>query len=149
MLNPSVDDLLRGVADALAAVADRLPPGPEKDQVTIAVGMIRRIARTLPGLVPALQADTHALARAVVALGAGGSQPTSEMVDALALVRRMPAEPLPTLDELTAANLTLRSAVAALAERDDLTAADDARLRAELAALAAREAALRLSPWER
>lgn len=153
MLNPSVVDLLRGVADALAAtVADRLPAGPEKDQVTTAVAVVRRVARALPTLVPAIQADTQALASAVVALagsaGDGDVRPAPEVVEALALVARLPAEPLPALDELVGANLALRSALAAFADRDGLAPAVDAALRAELAALAAREAALRLSPWE-
>ena len=150
MLNPSVVDLLRGVADGLAAtVADRLPAGPEKDQVTTAVAMIRRVARALPALVPAVQADAQALAAAVAALArADGVSPAPEVVEALALVERLPAEPLPTLDGLIAADLALRSALAAFAGRDDLTPEVDAALRAELAALAARDAALRLSPWE-
>lgn len=153
MLNPSVVDLLSGVAEALSAeVAVRLPPGPELDQVNAAVGIIRRVARTLPDLVPRLAEDTAALARALAGPAGGGSasvEASPEVADAVALVSRLPPGRLPTLSELTEANLALRGALAAIAQRDDLPAAQDAALRAELAALAEREAALRLSPWER
>lgn len=150
MLNPSVVDLLRGVANSLAVtVAERLPIGPERDQVKAAVAILRRIAGALPGLTAALQADIRALADAVTILDAatGPAARTPDVADALTLADRMPPAP-PSLDELLAADLALRTALAAFAERTDLAPDVDAALRAELAALAARDVALGLSPWE-
>jgi hypothetical protein len=61
-----VDELLAGVADALAeTVLATLPEGPEREQVRSAVGLLRRVARALPTLVPRLEEDTICLARAV------------------------------------------------------------------------------------
>ncbi len=156
MLNPSVIDLLAGVADALAAtVADELPSGPQRDQVRAAVAIIRRVARALPTLAPALQEDTQALAAGLRDLAAlagpltGAAVARTEVADALAVADSLPDTPLPSLDQLMAANLVLRAELAGLAERPDLTPTVDAALRDQLAALASREAALRLSPWER
>jgi hypothetical protein len=139
------------VADTLATtVADNLPPGPERDQVRAAAAILRRVAGALPGLAVALETDVRALAQALTVLDAatGAVVRTAAVAQALALADGLPVSPPPDLDALTAADLALRTALAALAERSDLGVAADATLRAALSALAARDAALGLSPWD-
>ena len=148
MLNPSLADLLRGVADALHRdVLGELPPGPARDQVLSAIGITRRVARALPQLTPYLQQDSQDLAATLRRLP--GPADDEGLASALATVDGLPLSPLPGLDALGAANLVLREAVARTAEDPALDQEDDARLRALLGRMQAREAALRLSPWER
>ena len=169
MLNPSVVDLLSGVADALAdTVLADIGPGPAADQVQAAVGVLRRVARALPGITPYLQQDTQDLAaslRDVWAAGAGAAEPRpgageprpgagepkldEGLSAALATADALPVAPLPTLEALTAANLRLREALADVAAGPALDPGADRALRALLERMTAREAALRLSPWER
>lgn len=145
MLRPSVDELLAGVADALAeTVAAALPEGPERDQVRAAVGVLRRVSRLLPTLVPRLEEDTIALARAVRDVG---GEPTGEVGAALALADALVVAP--PLDDLRAANLALRAELARLVTAVEPGSAADGTLRRHLGELVEREAALRLSPWER
>lgn len=152
MLNPSVVELVAGVADALeSTVVAELEAGPARDQVVGAVAILRRVARTLPTLGPALAADVVALTAALDRLGVLGDRtdPPSALAGAVALADRLAGSPPPPLDELVAAGLALRAELAAVAGRAGLDEDTDAVLRAELDALAARDAALRLSPWER
>ena len=157
MLRPSLDELLAGMADALAAtVLPALAPGPARDELQAAIALTRRVARAVPHLAPWLHADTVDLARSLPPLwtGAGAAEPhEGPVADALALARSLPASPPPPATELAAANLTLREAAAELAGRLAGEAGGDAGdaaegLRALLARLAQREAdELRLSPW--
>lgn len=142
-----MDELVAGVADALAeTVAAALPEGPERDQVRGAVGILRRVARTLPTLVPRLEADTIAVAAAVREVG-GGAAAGGEVAAALAFADGLVEGP--ALDDLTAANLALRAELARLAAAVAPGSPAEAALVGHLQALAEREAALRLSPWER
>lgn len=146
MLRPSADELLVGVADALAeTVAAALPEGPKRDEVRAAVGVLRRLARALPTLVPRLEEDTIALARAV--RDVGGSAVPADVVEALALADALVVAP--GLDELRTANLALRGELARLATEVAPGSDADGSLRRHLRQLVEREAALRLSPWER
>ena len=148
MLRPSVDELLAGVADALAdTVVPALPDGPERDQVRGAVGILRRVARTLPTLAPRLEEDTIALARAVRELGGGREGAGPEVGAALDFAEALVMGP--ALDELARANLALRAELARLAAAVEAGSPLEAALVGHLQALAEREAALRLSPWER
>lgn len=141
MLDPSVVDLLNGVATALRdEVLDELEPGPARDQVRDAVAVIRRVARALPGLTAHLVDDIADLAETVEALGETAPPEVSALPD------RGSALGLETLTEL---DLALRGQLAELAERDDLDPEAERRLRAVLIRMTERESALRLSPWER
>lgn len=155
MLNPSLEELLAGMADGLAAtVLPELAPGPARDELLAAIALTRRVARAVPRLGPYLHADTADLAATLPRLWAtlGLDEPADGPVaDALALARSLPPEPPPPATELAAADLALRGAAADLAAR--LAADGDqpdatAELRALLERLAGREAGeLRLSPW--
>ncbi|MEZ5410413.1 MAG: hypothetical protein R2761_20445 [Acidimicrobiales bacterium] len=155
MLNPSVDELLAGMADGLAAtVLPALPPGPARDELLAAIALTRRVARAVPRLAPFLHADTADLAATLPRLWAalGLDEPAAGPVaDALALARSLPPEPPPSATALAAADLALREAAADLATRLAGGAGPPdagAELRALLERLAAREAGeLRLSPW--
>lgn len=147
MLNPSVIDLLGGVADGLRAeVVDALEPGPARDQVTAAIAIVRRVARALPGLVPYLMTDIADLQATLAVLGAPSDSATSTRPD--------PATD--GLEVLIAFDLALRDRLAALVESDGGVDGgvdgDGSRRRVLLDALARmteRDAGLRLSPWER
>ncbi|MDH4364887.1 MAG: hypothetical protein OEY70_12495 [Acidimicrobiia bacterium] len=155
MLNPSLEDLLAGMADGLAAtVLPELAPGPARDELVAAIALTRRVARAVPRLAPFLHADSADLAATLRRLWAalGLDEPADGPVaDALALARSLPPEPPPSATELAAADLALRAAAADLAaglagDADPPEAA--AELRSLLERLAAREAGeLRLSPW--
>ncbi len=155
MLNPSLDELLAGMADGLAAtVLPALRPGPARDELLAAIALTRRVARAVPQLGSYLHADTADLAATLSNLWAalGLDEPTDGPVaDALALARSLPPEPPPAATELAAADLVLRGAAAELAVRLAADAGPPdaaADLRALLERLAAREAGeLRLSPW--
>ncbi|MFN0029881.1 MAG: hypothetical protein ACKV2O_22225 [Acidimicrobiales bacterium] len=186
--------LLEGIADALAAdVAPALASGPAADQLAAAVGMLRRIARTLPGLPAYLLEDLAELRSALVDAvaaespgrplpdpgfvgvgpagvgsadpGLGGAAAGDEAqvrvppaADAfttpptaafggldLALVAALPPT-LPALDTLIGWDLQLRDV---LADRCRVAAGGDQDALELLGSLNRREAALRLSPWER
>ena len=140
MLDPSVVDLLNGVAAALRDdVLGELEPGPARDQVRNAAALVRRVARALPGLTAYLVDDIADLAASVEALG--GTVPPG--VDALP--RHGGALGLESLTEL---DLDLRGRLAAIVEQTDLDAGAERRLREALGRITEREAALRLSPWE-
>lgn len=153
MLNPSLHELLAGMADGLAAtVLPELAPGPARDELLAAIALTRRVARAVPRLGPYLHADTADLAATLPRLWAalGVDEPTDGPVaDALALARSLPPEAPPPATELAAANLALRAAAAELSAPLAGGAAPAAgELRSLLERLAAREAAeLRLSPW--
>ena len=142
MLNPSVIDLLVGVADGLRAeVLEVLEPGPARDQVTAAIAIVRRVARALPGLVPYLLADIDDLQATLALLGVPP--------DAAA---PRPDPGTDGLDVLIAFDLTLRGRLAALAEPDgalELGAPERRILIDLLGRMTERDAGLRLSPWER
>jgi hypothetical protein len=141
MLNPSIVELLDGVAAALRnEVVEELPPGPAQDQVRDAVAVIRRVARAIPNLTPYLITDIVDVAATIEALGGGHSA----AVDALP-----PSGDGLDLESLTTQALQLRGQLAAIAERDDLDPEAEERLQLALARLTEREASLRLSPWER
>lgn len=141
MLNPSVIDLLQGVATALSNdVSDALPAGPARDQLHAAIAIIRRVARALPSLTPYLVADIADLAATLDALRAG--QPND---DTLVL----PDAGIAPLDALIRFDLELRSRLAEIADDNELDQEGNRLLRAALGRLADREAALRLSPWGR
>ena len=141
MLNPSVVDLLTGVSDTLAGdVLGELAPGPARDELRAAITMVRKVARALDQLMPYLLEDIADLAQTLERLGEHAS------ADALALP---PASTVPGLAELTALDLEMREALAAVAERTDSSAEAEAILHAVLSRLTEREASLRLSPWER
>lgn len=155
MLNPSLDELLAGMADRLAAtVLPELAPGPARDELLAAIALTRRVARAVPRLGSYLHADTADLAATLPRLWAalGLAEPVEGPVaDALALARSLLPEVPPTATDLAATDLALRGAAAELADRlagADGPAAAAAELRALLDRLAAREAGeLRLSPW--
>lgn len=157
MLNPSVDQLLAGMADALArTVLPELPPGPARDELQAAIALTRRLARAVPQLGPYLHADLADLAEGLTRLWAatGRTEPTDGPVaDALALARSLPPGPPPTTTELTTADLALRGALADVATPIAGSAAeggDDGGLLDLLTRLTHREAdQLRLSPWTR
>ncbi len=129
-------ELLTGVADALAAdVADELPDGPVREQVRAAVAILRRVARTLPGYTAYVLTDIADLRATLAALGAG--EPDPELSAAS------------ELDVLITEDLRLRQRLAELTESMSLAGERDRHLRAALARLTEREAALRQSPWER
>jgi hypothetical protein len=140
MLNPSVVDLLNGVAAALRDdVLGELEPGPAQEQVRSAVALLRRVARALPGLTTYLVDDIADLAATVDALD--GTVPPA--VDSL------PRHGAPLgLASLTELDLELRSRLAAIAQREDLDPDSDRRPSEALGRITEREAALRLSPWE-
>lgn len=141
MLDPSVVDLLNGVAAALRDdVLGELDPGPAQDQVRDAIAVIRRVARALPGLTSYLVEDIADLAETVESLG--GTSPPG--VEALPDHGRALG-----LESLTELDLALRNRLAVLAEDGDLDADSDRRLRDALDRINEREAGLRLSPWER
>ena len=143
MLNPSVIDLLVGVADGMRAeVLDAVEPGPARDQVTAAIGIVRRVARALTGLVPYLMADI------------GDLQATLGLLDGPldAATATCPDPATEGLDALIAFDLALRDRLAALAEPGgavDLGAAERRILLDALGRMTERDAGLRLSPWER
>lgn len=155
MLNPSLDELLAGMADGLAAtVLPELAPGPARDELLAAIALTRRVARAVPRLGPYLHTDTADLAATLPRLWAavGLDEPADGPVaDALALARSLPPDPPPAATELAAADLALRAAAADLSAQLAGGAGPvdvAAELRALLERLAAREAAeLRLSPW--
>jgi len=146
VLNPSVIDLLLGVADGLQAeVLDTLEPGPARDQVAAAVAIVRRIARALPGLTPYVLADLADVG-AVVAELQGRTDPVAPVVPVA------PAVPDPAvtgLDELFALAAARRAELAALVDAGGLDERAEALVRAAVARLTERDASLRLSPWER
>lgn len=150
MLNPSVIDLLVGVADGLQAeVLDELPAGPARDQVQAAIAIVRRVARALPGLVPYLEADIADLRATLEELAAldGGAAPDG---GAPPDDGRTPREGRSaSLDVLLAESRGLRERLADHIEGGELGAAADATVRAALARLTERDRGLRLSPWER
>ncbi len=140
MLNPSVIDLLVGVADGLRAeVLDALEPGPARDQVSAAIGIVRRVARALPALVPYLVEDIADIGACLAQLGVLGLHEPIESPDPLTQ----------HLDAVIAWDLQLRDRLAAVAREAELD--DTARriLLATLGRMTERDAALRLSPWER
>lgn len=148
MLNPSVIDLLVGVADGLRAeVLEVVEPGPARDQVTAAIAIVRRVARALPGLVPYLVADIDDLQATLALLGVPP--------DATTATRPDPGTD--GLDVLIAFDLALRDRLAALAEPDgaselgapELGAPERRILIDLLGRMTERDAGLRLSPWER
>ena len=140
MLNPSVIDLLTGVAEALAAdVAEALPAGPARDQLTTGIAIIRRVARALPLMTPYLLEDIADLSATLELLDARESEAAPEP---------LPQRVAP-LDELIRTDLALRARLAELADAADLGSEADRHLRAALQRLADREATLRLSPWGR
>lgn len=154
MLNPGPSQLLTGVADALGAtVMDELAPGPAREQLQAAIGILRRVARALPQLGPYLQADSRDLAMTLRQLAQHtdeGVPPDGEVAEALAVTDALGSVTWPTLDELVAVNLCLRQAVADLAAgAGSVAGPSDAALRALLGRMTEREVDLRLSPWER
>ena len=137
MLNPSVIDLLVGVADGLQAeVLDALDPGPARDQVVAAVAIVRRVARALPGLTPYLLADIADVGATLAELTGDPPPPA-------------PDPAIAGLDELLAVARDRRDALAAVIDGGGLDDRSDAVVRAAVARLTERDAALRLSPWER
>lgn len=140
MLNPGPADLLAGLADALAAtVLPELAEGPARDQLSAAIAIVRKAARALPGFAAYLHEDIADLVTSLAELGAPA--------ELLAAARALPPT-TPSLDELTAIDLALRTW---LAEQAGGELSDDAErtMVALLGRLTEREAALRLSPWER
>jgi hypothetical protein len=119
MLNPSIDQLLAGMADALArTVLPELPTGPARAELQAAIALTRRLARAVPQLGPYLHTDTVDLAHGLTELWAalGRPEPTEgPAADALVLARSLPATPPPDAIALTAADLALRQALADLA----------------------------------
>jgi hypothetical protein len=155
MLRPSPADLLMGVADALAAtVLPELEVGPAREQVQAAIGITRRVARALPHLASYLLEDNADLAATLRRLLGAAPQTSVDAGDQLTTSVLVTAEAmpplLPALDDLAAVNLQLREA---LARYSDGPALLDERshelLQMLLGRMTAREAALRLSPWER
>lgn len=146
MLNPSPAELLRGTADSLTEVAEGLPVGLARDQLQAAIGLIRKVARALPALHPYLLADIDDLVATLAAL----KLPKGSVAEFAELISRTADLPttVPTLDELTIIDLQLREVAAAVAATV-LNQSTDATLVALLKRLTEREAALRLSPWER
>lgn len=148
MLTPGPAELLAGVADALATtVLPDLADGPARDQLHAAIAIIRKTARALPGFAMYLHEDIADLAESLAGLGAPA--------ELLATARALPPTS-PSLDELAAIDLALRTWLAGRAAESagDQTAtpvSGDAQhtMVALLARLTEREAALRLSPWER
>jgi hypothetical protein len=158
MLNPSVDQLMSGMADALATlVLPELAPGPARDELQAAIALTRRLARAVPQLGPYLHTDIADLAATLTSLWSmlGINQPDQDpAAEAVNRALALPATPPPTTTELTALNLTLRQAVADLVGQprsmvgNRHRADTDVALRALLQRLAEREAdQLRLSPW--
>lgn len=161
MLRPSPADLLMGVADALTAtVLPELEAGPARDQVQAAIGITRRVARALPHLTSYLLEDNADLAATLRRLRESARPPSANADERLAetaLIAEtalMAAEGMPpsvpTLDDLAAMNLQLREALARYSAGPALL--DHAALellQMVLGRMTAREAALRLSPWER
>ncbi len=140
MLTPGPAEMLAGVADALATtVLPDLAYGPARDQLHAAIAIIRKTARALPGFATYLHEDIADLAATLPQLGAPD--------ELLAAARALPPT-TPSLDELAAIDLALRTW---LAERATGELSDDAEptMVALLGRLTEREAALRLSPWER
>lgn len=154
MLNPSVIDLLVGVADALHAdVTPELGPGPARDQLQAAVAILRRVARALPQLPAYLLEDIAELTETLRNLGA----PLPPLPDAVIGQGALPAT-MVSLDVLIAHDLALRAGLAELIETEpspatapdpEEAAARQERLRLVLVGLNQREAGLRLSPWGR
>jgi hypothetical protein len=141
MLNPSIVDLLNGVAATLRTeVLVELEPGPARDQVRDAVALIRRVARAVPGLTAHLVTDIADLADTVEALGGTVPPEVGALPDRGAVL---------DLETLTGLDLALREQLAVMADRDDLDPEAERRLRGALSRITERESALRLSPWER
>jgi hypothetical protein len=137
VLNPSVIDLLVGVADGLQAeVLDTIEAGPARDQVAAAVAIVRRVARALPGVTPYVLAD---LADVGAVLADLTGEPTAPLPDPATV----------GLDELFALARDRRATLASLIDERGLDERSDAVVRAALARLTERDASLRLSPWER
>jgi len=137
VLNPSPVELLVGVADGLRAeVLDALEPGPAREQLQNAIAMLRRIARALPGLVPYLVADMTDVAATLEALGEPGPH-------------LLPDPSVAPLEELVTAASALRDRLAERIDAGGLDPDQERLVRDALARLTGREAALRLSPWQR
>lgn len=176
MLNPSPMQLLTGLADALAAdVGPALPSGPAAEQLTGAVAMLRRIARSLEDFPAYLLEDLAELSAALQTPAPPFNPPSNppsmadeSMADPLLsrsdsppsgasggsgvsglsdaeVLAALPAT-LPGLGTLIAWDLQLR---AALADRCRAAPAEQGALLDLLRSLNRREATLRLSPWER
>lgn len=144
MLNPSVVDLLTGVADALEAdVLGELEAGPAREQLQAAIAIVRRVARTLPGYTASLLEDIEDLRATLDELGLEIDGELGAGDERVERDGRVP------LDVLLAEDLRLRATLAAAIESAPLDGAADAALRVALARLNEREAALRQSPWER
>lgn len=141
MLNPSVVELLVGVAETLDAdVVGELPPGVARDQLQAGVAIIKRVARALPMLTPYLLEDIADLVTTLDALGVPA--PTEA-------VSLPPSSAALSLTELFRVDLDLRETLATLADTDGLDGERAEVLRAALGRLAEREVTLRLSPWGR
>jgi hypothetical protein len=140
-------DLLQGVADALSAsVLPELSPGPARDQVQAAIGVIRRATRSLGGYRQFLHDDIGDLATTLAGLVTPAAAGT--LGPLLARAAELPPS-VPSLADLVALDLALREAVADLAGSPGLTAAQEHAIVPLLTRMTDREAALRLSPWER
>jgi hypothetical protein len=161
VLNPTPIELLGQVADTLAAtVLPELDAGPARDELHAGIAMIRRIARCLPLYRQFLHDDIADMAAALRAMPSDAAGPAGQAAPAGGglgeLVDRAGAL-APTVEpiaELVALDLDLRAAVADLAPLAALAAlaADPGAtpsLVPLLARMTEREAALRLSPWER
>lgn len=142
MINPTIDQLLEGVATSLHEnVLPDLPAGGARNQLVAAIAVIRRAA-AVGALVPhSLWEDNLDIASVLreIAPPLGLDAPTTPTA----------AEP-PSLDELRQVNLDLQQRLVAAHQRARVDAAADApraALRALYGRMLARDAQINTSSW--
>jgi hypothetical protein len=74
MLNPSLSELLRGVAEALEKdILGKLEAPADGAQLAAAIDILRRVATAIPQITPASLADSRDIAETLLQLSEGGS----------------------------------------------------------------------------
>ena len=142
MINPTIDELLRGVAESLHdTVLPDLPVGAARNQLVAAIAIVRRAAAVGEHVPRYLWEDNRDIASVLseVAPSLGLDAPAAPML----------AEP-PSLHQLRQVNLDLQDRLVAAQQRartDADAAAARAALRALFERMLAREAKVNTSSW--
>ena len=142
MINPTISELLSGVATSLdETVLPDLAPGVARNQLVAAVALIRRAATVGENIGSYLWEDNRDIAEVLQQVASlAGLEPPPTAVDA----------GYPTLDELRRRNLALQQQVVAVHDRLRVQPENDAALgllRSLFERMLAREAQINTSSW--
>ena len=142
MINPTISELLSGVATSLdETVLPDLAPGVARNQLVAAVALIRRAATVGENIGSYLWEDNRDIVEVLQQVASlAGLEPPPTAVDA----------GYPTLDELRRRNLALQQQVVAVHDRLRVQPENDAALgllRSLFERMLAREAQINTSSW--